>query len=46
MRYAFGPLDVASMLAGGLVVSGSADDLAHAAKALSDIPGLAEYQPD
>jgi hypothetical protein len=46
VRYSFGPLDMGSMTDGGLVVSGSADDLAHAAKVLADVPGLAEYRPD
>lgn len=46
VKYVFGPLDTRSMLDGGLVVSGGADDLAHAAKALAGVPGLAEYQPD
>lgn len=46
--YVFGPLEVRAMLDGGLVVSGSADDLTHAAKVLSGVPGLAEWpgEPD
>lgn len=46
VRYVFGPLDTRAMTDGGLVVSGGADDLEHAAKVLAEIPGLAEYQPD
>jgi hypothetical protein len=46
VRYVFGPLDLQSMAAGGLTVSGTRDDLEEAAAVLSAIPGIAEYQPD
>jgi hypothetical protein len=46
VKYVFGPLDTKAMTDGGLVVSGSSEDLVLAAKVLSDIPGLAEYLPD
>jgi hypothetical protein len=46
VRYSYGPLDTASMLDGGLAVSGSGDDLDQAAAVLAQVPGLAEYQPD
>lgn len=45
VRYVYGPLDTESMMNGGLVVSGSERDLEEAARVLSDIPGLVEYQP-
>jgi hypothetical protein len=43
VRYVYGPLDVASMRDGGLVVSGSRPDLEAAAGVLAEIPGLAEH---
>jgi hypothetical protein len=43
VSYAYGPLDVASMRDGGLVVSGSPEDLEAAAAVLAQIPGLAEH---
>lgn len=46
VNYVFGPLDTKAMTDGGLTVSGSEEDLAHAAGVLAGIPGLAEYQPD
>lgn len=42
VSYVYGPLDTASMMDGGLTVSGSAEDLEQAAAVLADIPGLAE----
>jgi hypothetical protein len=46
VHYVFGPLDTRSMTDGGLTVSGSEQDLEHAAAVLAEIPGLVEYQPD
>lgn len=43
VKYVFGPLEVRAMLDGGLAVSGSPEDLTHAAKVLADVPGLAEW---
>jgi hypothetical protein len=45
VRYVYGPLNVASMRDGGLVVSGEEADLERAAAVLADVPGLAEYEP-
>ena len=44
--YDFGPLEVASMLEGGLTVSGDERSLEQAAAVLEKIPGLVEYEPD
>lgn len=46
VNYVFGPLDTKSLTAGGLTVSGPAQDLDEVSAALSVIPGLVEERPD
>lgn len=46
MHYVFGPLDTASLTAGGLTVSGTAEELDAVAAVLENIPGLTEARPD